>query len=150
MGPIAHAVISAPLGVAVWVTTGDVAAGAVTFVAGTLIDADHLVDYISARGLRLDLESIRTGSYFKETGRALVPLHSYEVVILVTLLSALWFGHALAFGIAVGAMVHLACDVAFYRFSPLCYSLAYRVGTSFSLKSFRPISHGAQGGANTR
>ena len=150
MGPIAHAAISAPLSVAVWAVTGDIAAGAATFIAGTLIDADHLVDYIAARGLRFDLRSIRTGSYFKETGRALVPLHSYEVVILVTLLAALGFGQALALGIAVGAGVHLACDLAFYRFSPLCYSLAYRLGTSFSLRSFRPISRGAEGGANTQ
>jgi len=148
MGPIGHALISAPIAAAVWAATGDPAAGAAAFIAGTCIDADHLVDYVSVEGFHFDLDAIRSGRYFKESGRALVLLHSYEVIVAASLIALRWSGPVAA-AILLGAAAHLVTDLLFYRFRPACYSLLYRLKTRFALASFR-ASAGVQGGAATQ
>lgn len=150
MGPLGHAAVSLPLSLAVWAFTGDSAAGVATFFAGTLIDVDHVVDYVATRGLKVDLAQLRTGEYFREAGRAFVVLHSYELVVLAALALGFFVRPALGLGLAVGAIAHLVCDVVFYRFTPLCYSLMYRFRTQFALGSFRHVRLGAEGGAKTR
>jgi hypothetical protein len=137
MGPVGHALISAPIAGALWFLSGNPDAAAATFLAGTLVDVDHLVDYVLARGWTIDLATIKSGSYFRESGRALVLLHSYEIILLLAALAAARLGWAIGIGIGLGAGVHLIADAAFYRFTPLCYSLFYRLGTGFELVSFR-------------
>jgi membrane-bound metal-dependent hydrolase YbcI (DUF457 family) len=147
MGPLAHFGISLPLAAGVSACTGDPVAGVAALLAGTLIDVDHALDYVMTRGLRIDASALRTGEYFRESGRALVLLHSYELIVGVAIIVAILVRPSVGLGIALGAFVHLVCDVVFYRFTPLCYSFAYRFRAGFALESFRYVPLGAEGGA---
>lgn len=140
MGPVAHALISAVAAGGVFAATRDPIAAGATFISGTLIDVDHLFDYVRTEGWRMRLTSLRNGDYFAKSGQAFVLLHSYELVLLFCGLSAIIWGATVAVGIAVGAVTHLACDVVFYRFSPVCYSLIHRIRHQFSLTAFRPAA----------
>jgi hypothetical protein len=150
MGPLGHALVSAPLAGAVWSVTGSADAAAATFLSGTLIDVDHLVDYVLAHGWKVDLASVKSGSYFRDAGRAFVLLHSYELVLGMAAVAGARFGWPIGFGIGLGALAHLIIDVVFYRFTPLCYSLIYRLGTGFELASFRHRYVSVQGGTKVR
>jgi hypothetical protein len=145
MGPLGHAAVSLALGGSLYAATGDLAAGAAAFVSGTLIDADHLYHYVRSEGFRFRPKSLRSGAYFAKSGRAFVFLHSYEVVIPASMLCGIVWGPQLALGLAAGALAHLACDVAFYRFSPLCYSLWHRIRHGFALSAFRPDAESTKG-----
>lgn len=137
MGPIGHTIITLPIAASVYVASHDAVAAGATFVAGVCIDVDHGLDYFLARGFKVDLAAIREGAYFREAGRAIVFLHSYELILIAALSALLLGSPVLGLGVALGALVHLATDAAFYKFTPLCYSLAYRAARGFSLDAFR-------------
>jgi hypothetical protein len=147
MGPVAHTAVAA-LTAAAFVAAHAPPEGAVAaFCAGTLIDADHLVDYLLVEGPRFDLTSLRTGAYFRKAGRALVLLHSYELVIAGAFAAAVCGYPWMSAGIMAGAATHLVCDVCYYRFDPRCYSLVYRMLRGFALDAFKrkPITGGNLG-----
>lgn len=136
MGPAAHAGIAALTGAAV-ALCGGVEAGLTAFAAGTLIDADHLIDYVAAEGWHFDLGVMLSGSYFRKASRAYVLLHSYELVVLSSL-GCVVSGHPLfALGLAAGALTHLGSDILYYRFTPLAYSTVYRAVHGFGLDAFK-------------
>ncbi|HTV74556.1 MAG TPA: hypothetical protein VME66_12745 [Candidatus Acidoferrales bacterium] len=111
------------------------AAGA--FLAGSLIDVDHLLDYVLAEGPRLRWNALASGSYFRKRGKALVLLHSYECVILAGVILVRFGQYDAAWGVVCGALTHLFSDVVYYRFTPLCYSLTYRLVRGFRLEAFK-------------
>lgn len=137
MGPLAHIAVAGGAAAAVYVVGGGTAGAAAALLTGTLIDADHIVDYVLAEGCRLRIESLRSGAYFRKAGRALVLLHSYELVILASIACAALGRVDIGLGIAFGALTHLGSDVAYYRFTPLAYSTVYRYRHGFRLESFK-------------
>lgn len=147
MGPVGHVIVSAPLSAVVWASTHDPIAAGTAFTVGVCIDVDHVIDYVRARGLKIDIHAIRTGAYFRETGQAIVLLHSYELVAIASVLAWRWYSPAVGSALLLGAMAHLVSDLAFYRFRPSCYSLSYRLATQFSLGSFRALHRREKGGA---
>lgn len=138
MGPGAHGAMSLGLGSLIWSTTGSFSAGAICCLAGTAIDADHLLDYVLSEGPSFRPEAIASGSYFRRSGRAIVFLHSYELVLLGAAALCLKGRRSYAAALLVGALAHIASDAAFYGFTPLCYSLVYRIRNRFSVASFKP------------
>jgi hypothetical protein len=137
MGPGAHAAVAALTGAAVWATGGGIEGASAAFLVGLFIDADHLLDYGLAEGATIKLDVMASGSYFRKRGKALVVFHSYELIALVVWAVARLGHSACAWGIAAGAVTHLASDVAYYRFTPLCYSLLYRMSQGFRLEAFK-------------
>jgi hypothetical protein len=137
MGPVAHAGLAALTGLAVY-TLGGRAEGAIAaLLAGTLIDADHLLDYVLSEGLRFDFTVLSSGSYFHKADRAIVLLHSYELVTLSAVGCWLAGRRALGVGLFAGAMIHLGSDIRFYGFRPLAYSLLYRGVNGFRLDAYK-------------
>jgi hypothetical protein len=137
MGPGRHALIGALTGGAV-LALGHGVSGAIAAAAvGTLIDADHLLDYVLSEGLTLRWSALSSGSYFRKRGKALVLLHSYECVILAGALLVRFGQFDVAWGVVCGALTHLFSDIIYYGFTPLCYSLTYRLVNGFKLEAFK-------------
>lgn len=142
MGPLRHAALAAGSAVAFLIATRDFTASMLVLASGTLIDADHIVDYVASEGFRLDSGALRSGAYFRKRGRALVLLHSYEIIAVAVGLVWSQRGPVKALGLLAGALPHLAADILTYRFDPACYSLAYRAAHGFRLSAFRPQAPG--------
>jgi membrane-bound metal-dependent hydrolase YbcI (DUF457 family) len=137
MGPLRHVLIGGLTGAALYAGGCGAQAGVAALLAGSLIDADHVLDYVLGEGFVLRWHSLTSGSYFRKRGKALVLLHSYECVILAGVL-LIRFGHFdVAVGVVAGAMTHLLSDVFYYGFTPLCYSLTYRLVHGFRLDAFK-------------
>jgi hypothetical protein len=137
MGPVRHALLSAAVGTVLVPLTHDPRVFWAAVIAGTLIDVDHALDYVLVHGLRLDLNALRTGSYFARSGRVIVLLHSYELAIAAGLFTAWFAGWRLGVGVAAGALVHLAWDVGHYGLRPAAYSLAFRLTHEFRASALK-------------
>lgn len=83
------------------------------FLGGFLIDVDHYFDYVVFER-QLSLNPIRFLGYYLECKlkRAVLILHSYELMALLWLVAALT-PHQLLIGYLLGAMMHLALDIYF-------------------------------------
>lgn len=98
-----------------------------------IIDSDHLVDYFLYYGLAdFSFTKFLTFDYFKNTGRAIVPFHAWEWVLLISLLASQQTQKYKVFlyAIAAGIFAHLCWDmmtVGSFRF----YSILYRISHSF-------------------
>ncbi|HTB22865.1 MAG TPA: hypothetical protein VK914_09180 [bacterium] len=132
-----HASLSLCGAAALYLATADASAAAAFWVAGTLVDVDHLVDYWRDDGFNLRLA--RFFAYFP--GRSpvflLLPFHAWEWVLglLAVVLGAgapLW-----VWGLAMGWLSHLLLDQRFNPSQqPLAYWFAYRWNRGFRASEF--------------
>ena len=99
-------VFSHALGGSAQITTG-------LFLGGFLIDVDHYFDYVVFEQQR-SLNPMRFLDYYLECKlkRAILILHSYELMAMLWLLAALTHNRLLI-GYLGGAMMHLALDIYF-------------------------------------
>lgn len=83
------------------------------FLGGVLIDVDHYFDYVVFERQR-SLNPLRFLNYYLDCKlkRAVLILHSYELMAMLGLLAALTHNQVLI-GYFVGAMMHLALDIYF-------------------------------------
>lgn len=137
MRPGAHLGTALALGGAAYLTTGsgEVAAGCVA--GGFLIDGDHYLDYLVFNGQwRRPSPLAFLRCYFTHSyRRAVLPLHSLELMGALTLLALAWPRAALL-GYLLGALMHLALDVLvngehILRRRILFYSFFYRASVGF-------------------
>jgi len=107
------------------------------FLTGTLIDADHLLDFLLAyrKNFWKYLKTCATGDYFVTSGRIIVLLHSWEFVLL-------WFLFWLHFQridvAIIGSfswIVHLFIDHMCYNLHPAAYFLTYRIYKKFNIQA---------------
>lgn len=136
MSPGGHLATTIAAAVGVAAVTGSVSLAAGVAVGGFLIDLDHLVDYVLVERQR----DLRPGAFlrFYVEGRArrlVLLLHSYELFALLGLLA--WWHASLALsGYLIGALMHLALDIAFNgkltpRSISAFYSFGYRLAHRF-------------------
>lgn len=133
---------AAACAVAAAVTAGLPGTESATIVAGIaaggfLIDVDHAVDYVLFDGQR----DLRPGAFLRyylngRARRAVLVLHSYELFALV-LAAAWWTNSPWLEGYLIGALMHLALDIAVNgELTPRSivpfYSFAYRASRRFS------------------
>lgn len=111
----------------------------VALVTGWLIDADHLFDfayYVFRYYPNVDYRLLRNGGYFKINNKVFVPLHSWELTLLIL------FGGIVTGEVALGAVgavahgAHLIQDQFHYRVRALGYSLVSRSSSRFTLTGF--------------
>ena len=111
------------------------------FLINIFLDVDHLFDYWLANGFNLDFkkfvrQTLGYDHYCKKSGKIFVPLHSWELLLL--LFATSWFvnipqlGSALAFGF----LPHLIWDQITYAKRPLMYSFIFRALKNFDLEYF--------------
>lgn len=103
------------------------------------LDADHLVDYWLANGFNLDYkrfvkETFDEGLYFVKSQKIIVPLHSWELLLLVFIASQLTNIPQLGISFAFGFLPHLVWDQITYAEEPLMYFFIFRARHKFDLK----------------
>jgi hypothetical protein len=135
-------------GVLYW-ATGSSAALAGSMIGGFLIDADHLIDQLwsirhGAPFRREPVQQDRSSnkgtrawlvSYLRPRKLLRLPLifHSYELVVLITILT-LRFWTPFLIGLFAGYLLHLSLDMLRHHRefrSPLFYLLSYRMAQRF-------------------
>lgn len=126
------------------------------------MDADHLFDYVLAFGLRFRLDYFLKGYQFLKSDKIYLPLHSWElVIILLTIALLLNFINlmnfmnlknlmnfknfitlqTLIFAFSLSLFFHLVVDMKVDYVSLRGYSLIYRTTHAFDLKYFVTEEH---------
>jgi hypothetical protein len=112
MMPGGHLATSIVLSGVMYNTTGSAAAAAGSFFGGFLIDADHYFDYLVVeRQWRKWMPQAFLRFYFDSRFlRVVLPLHSWELLFLIIVVSAAT-GIPWLVGYLAGALMHLIFDV---------------------------------------
>ncbi len=137
MAPQKHVILSCVNAMGVYLVTGSVSLTAVCFVAGVLMDLDHMYDFLVSKPKSLlDLREFISGDYLKRSGKCYLFLHSYEIVIALMLLSATELISA-STGLALGStwLTHLLADQFSNSVFPWSFFLTYRIKVDFSVAS---------------
>ena len=128
--PPVHVAVSTPLAAAIWLFTGSLPAAVLSWCAGVLVDADHLVDsWLNLR--RLEWNPRALVDAIKDSGKLYLPLHAIEWLALLVVITVVFPG-PLSTGLAVGYCVHLALDVVLNGVPVRLYILAFRAVHGFS------------------
>ena len=137
---IEHMPISLLIGILGWFSGGGWVCVPFALAAGWCIDADHLYDfgyYWFRHKKNPDWSMLRSGEYFSVNAKIFVPLHSWELtLILITCLGFLMQNWILAITTAVAHMAHLIQDMRTYNVRFLGYSFISRSLHAFEQKSF--------------
>ncbi len=113
MSPGGHLVTTAAACAAAYVATGSAALTAGLAAGGFLIDLDHVFDYVLFERQR-NLGPSAFLRYYLEgrVRRVVLPLHSYELLVLLALLA--WLSHRdWLWGYVIGTALHLPLDIIF-------------------------------------
>ena len=130
-----HLVVSGAVGLFTYASYGEIGPAIVSFLAGTLIDLDHIIDYIYAHGKKWDWKKINAAHHERVSGKLYVPLHSYELLIIFFLITLDPSLTPWRVGISLSILIHFLCDQFFNpgrRFST--YFLINRIIHNFDAK----------------
>ncbi len=105
-----HIVVSASVAIFTYATFGELAPAITSFLVGTLIDLDHIIDYIYAHGKKWDWKKVNGAHHEKISGKLYVPLHSYELLLLFFLLTLNPDLTPWRVGITLSVLAHFLCD----------------------------------------
>ena len=131
MKPARHPAISTFIAGGSYLATGSPSVAVATLVIGTIIDGDHLFDYgyyLSAKkggSRRPQMGKLLDSSYMEETGKAFVPLNSYELLLPLWGICLAFFSASIAFWLSVSFVVHLVIDLLYYRLNPFSYFFTF-------------------------
>lgn len=113
---------------------------AAAILFGYLLDADHLVDFFIFKIRSQKAVSLReflSCDYFTHNQLVIVPLHSWEVVILLVFLSNIFENKAALFTCCAVSMAgHLLQDQLTNKPSIFGYSLIFRWQNNFDFDAF--------------
>ena len=138
-----HIVVSAAVGLFTYSCYGELAPAVGSFLVGTLIDLDHIIDYIYAHGKKWDWKKINAAHHERHSGKLYVPLHSYELLLIFFLLTLDPSLTPWRVGITLSLLAHFLCDQFFNprrKFST--YFLIHRIIHKFDVdKVLKPKEH---------
>ena len=104
---------------------------ATAFVAGVLIDVDHVIDYIIEFGVRSNwgnfFRSFSEGQYAK----IYIVFHAWEWLFVLGIVTLLTGGNPWAAGLVLGATQHMIFDQLTNGASALGYSILWRWSRGF-------------------
>ncbi len=136
-----HLPISIVVGLTLHQLTGSGYLILAALLGGWLIDADHLIDYFLfcfLRGNKPRLADFLKGTYFQDSGKVILPLHSLEISFIVILVGYVFdCSHAdflLSFGLAHS--LHLAQDQLQHRPHKFGYFIMWRLSHNFATHKF--------------
>lgn len=144
-----HIVVSAGIALFTYTSFGEIGPAVGSFLAGTLIDLDHVFDYIYAHGKKWDWKKINAAHHERYSGKIYVPLHSYELLILFFLLTLDPSLTPWRVGITLSLLAHFLCDQFFNpgrKFST--YFLINRLIHKFEAKKILKQKHHKKALAN--
>lgn len=126
-----HVIISAALGGALYLVTGDAVMCAAAVGTGIFMDLDHLFDYVREHRRRLGLRHFFHACHNGHYRRLILVLHGWEWLILLAAAGLAagwppWLTGALA-----GGTLHLAVDQATNGLKPRTYWFLWRLRHGF-------------------
>ena len=131
MKPLPHIVASGIISVLSIAYFSSIGYAAISFLAGILIDVDHIVDYYLNYGLTLDIRKIYNSCLAMNLKRLYLVFHSYELTaflwaaIYIFSLSMFWQA------IALGLTQHVILDQATNPVFTFAYFFIYRAANGF-------------------
>ena len=143
---IEHLPISLLIGILGWLSGGGWICIPFALVVGWCIDIDHLYDlgyYWFRHKKNPDWSMIRSGEYFSINAKIFVPLHSWELsLILLTFLGFCTQNWLLAITTTVAHIAHLIQDMRAYNVRLFGYSFISRAIHEFEKRGFcsSPVS----------
>jgi hypothetical protein len=106
------------------------------FLAGFLIDLDHVIEYFIIYGLQFDLYQFLNGYQFLLSDKIYLVFHGYELVILFTLLAYLFRKKTnvkiFLIIFTISGFLHLVSDSVINNYPPKNYTYTYRAMNDFS------------------
>jgi hypothetical protein len=108
-----HIAVSAVIGMAIYGVYGEIAPAIGSFLVGTLIDLDHIIDYLYAHGKKWDWKKVNAAHHEKVSGKLYVPLHSYELMLLYFFLTIDPLLTPWRVGVTLSLLAHFLCDQFF-------------------------------------
>ena len=130
-----HIVVSALIGMVIYASYGELGPAIASFLVGTLIDLDHIIDYLYAHGKKWDWKKVNAAHHEKVSGKLYVPLHSYELMLLYFFLTIDPSLTPWRVGVTLSLLAHFLCDQFFNpnrKFST--YFLIHRIIHNFDTK----------------
>ena len=132
MRTFGHIVTSAGIGIASYYRYRSRPVAIASFLAGFLIDLDHIVDYVRAHGWKLNWSAFNEASHEKYSGKLYLPLHSYELLALFFMFFRGERRQPYRVGITLSILTHLLLDQKCNPDRrPLTYFLADRIRKGF-------------------
>jgi hypothetical protein len=138
MMPGGHLATAIGLGLGAYAVSGSAELAAGCFAGGFLIDVDHYLDYLVFERQWRNPGPIRFLSYYfrSKPRRLVLPLHSFELMFLLTVVAAL-IQRPFLTGYLFGAAMHLGFDILIngdyaLRRPVLFYLFAYRARRRFA------------------
>ena len=104
----------------------------VCFLAGILVDVDHIFDYVRCAGWNLDIKHFFRFMYGVHYTHLTILFHAYEYSVFLILLIIVSDGSLLALAVGIGYMQHLIFDQFTNPVKPLAYFITYRLKHGFS------------------
>jgi hypothetical protein len=133
MRTIGHLIASAGVGLFTYHRYKSPRAAVLSFLAGWLIDLDHLFDYVRAHGWRPNWRRFRESGHEQYSGKLYLLLHSYELLALFFILLKNPGKRPYRVGITLSILAHLLLDQKCNpRRKPLTYFLAHRMYKRFN------------------
>jgi hypothetical protein len=132
MRTVGHIVTSAGVGLVSYARYRSRPAAIASFLAGWLIDLDHVVDYISAHGWKLDWSRFHEAKHEHYSGKLYLPLHSFELLAIFFFFCKGPKIHPFRVGITLSVLLHLLLDQKCNPSRrPLTYFLTDRIRKRF-------------------
>lgn len=135
MRTLGHIITSAGVGIFTYHRYKSKGAGIASFLAGWLIDVDHIVDYVKAHGWKPHWGRISEAKHEDYSGKLYLLLHSYELLAIFFLCLKHPNKRAYRVGISLSVLTHLLLDQKCNPGrKPLTYFLAHRAYKKFNAK----------------
>ena len=121
----------------VYSITRSMAAAVACLGVGVFIDLDHVPDYFAAHGIKLNARAFLRACYEGRFARLLLLAHSWELVIVIAIVS--WWSrfNPIVFGVFVGFAVHMLFDQFADEYHPFRYFLVFRIYKRFTTDIFK-------------
>lgn len=132
---IGHLVLAVVVGWLIFKKTKNWKLFLLCLIVSFAIDVDHLVDYWIAYGFNLRVFDFLQLSFFGKNHKVFVPLHSWELVVLLAIWSLVIKKYKWLFlTVSLALFVHILWDTISYRIYPQDYFFLYRMLRGFKMR----------------
>ena len=133
-----HIICTCPLAVLSYKITQSSALVAGLFMGGVLIDTDHLIEFWYDNGLSLNIHKFFAYANKGVNSRFFIIFHSYELILILFVISRICRFSFLLNGIIIGLVAHLLLDYInivrrfdYKRYSFVIFSFMFRLLLGF-------------------